>query len=40
MAMLHPVVPPKKKACYRYECYREAWMLLNKSRAELARSER
>ena len=36
MAMLCPVVPPKKKACYRYECYRETWSLLTKSRAELA----
>jgi PD-(D/E)XK endonuclease len=36
MAMLCPVVPPKKKACYRYECYREAWNLLTWSRAELA----
>jgi hypothetical protein len=35
MAMLSPVVPPKKKACYRYECYREAWSLLTKSRTEL-----
>jgi len=34
-AMLSPVVPPKKKACYRYECYREAWGLFTKSRAEL-----
>ncbi|SRR5258708_7920756 len=36
MAMLCPVVPPRKKACYRYECYRETWKLLTKSRAELA----
>jgi PD-(D/E)XK endonuclease len=36
MAMLFPVVPPAKKASYRYECYREAWNLLTKSRAELA----
>jgi hypothetical protein len=35
MAMLCPVVPPKKKACYRYECYREAWSFFTKSRAEL-----
>ncbi len=35
MAMLCPVVPPKKKACYRYESYREAWDLLRKSRLEL-----
>jgi hypothetical protein len=36
MAALLPVVPPAKKASYRYECYREAWHLLTKSRAELA----
>jgi len=35
MAMLCPIVPPAKKACYRYECYREAWNLLTKSRSEL-----
>jgi hypothetical protein len=35
MAMLCPVVPPKKEVCYRYECYREAWELLTKSRGEL-----
>jgi hypothetical protein len=35
MAMLSPVVPPVKKACYRYECYREAWGLPTKSRQEL-----
>jgi hypothetical protein len=35
IAMLCPVVPPKKKASYRYECYREAWKLLTKSRGEL-----
>lgn len=35
MAMLCPVVPPRKKASYRYERYREAWTLLTKSRAEL-----
>lgn len=39
MAMLHPVYPPKKKASYRYERYREAWPLLNKSRAELSQYE-
>jgi hypothetical protein len=33
---LCPVVPPARKASYRYECYREAWKLLTKSRAELA----
>ncbi len=36
MAMLCPVVPPKKKACYRYEPYRAAWTLFTKSRLELA----
>ena len=36
MAMLSPIVPPKKKACYRYEPYREAWSLFTKSRAELS----
>jgi hypothetical protein len=36
MAMLFPVVPPKKKASYCYEPYREAWNLLTISRAELA----
>ena len=37
MAMLCPVVPPAKKASYRYECYREAWKLLKKSRSELTK---
>ncbi len=36
MAMLSPVVPPVKKASYRYEPYREAWSLLTRSRQELA----
>jgi len=36
MAMLSPMFPPAKKASYRYECYREAWNLLTRSRAELA----
>jgi len=35
MAMLCPVVPPKKKASYCYESYREAWNLLTSARAEL-----
>jgi hypothetical protein len=35
MAMLSPLTPPAKKASYRYECYREAWSLLTKSRGEL-----
>ena len=39
MAMLCPLVPPVKKASYRYEIYREAWGLLKKSRAELAQSK-
>jgi hypothetical protein len=38
MAALAPVVPPAKKASYRYECYREAWNLLTKSRNELLQS--
>ena len=37
MAMLCPVEPPKKKASYCYECYREAWNLLTRSRSELLR---
>jgi hypothetical protein len=36
-AMLCPVGPPVKKASYRYECYREAWRLLTRSRTELAK---
>ena len=36
MAMLSPLRPPAKKACYCYEHYREAWGLLTKSRVELA----
>lgn len=36
MAMLSPVTTPKKKASYRYECYREAWDLLTKTRSDLA----
>ena len=35
MAMLSPVVTPAKKACYRYECFRENWNLLTRSRSEL-----
>ena len=31
-----PITPPKKKASYRYECYREAWNLLTKTRIDLA----
>ena len=33
---LCPVVPPKKRKSYRYECYKDAWSLLTKSRPELA----
>jgi hypothetical protein len=39
MAMLFPVEIPKKKACYRYECYREAWDLLTRDRRELCASK-
>jgi hypothetical protein len=35
---LSPVTPPAKKKSYCYECYREAWNLLTKSRSELARA--
>ena len=35
MAMLCPITTPKKKACYCYESFREAWNLLKKSRSEL-----
>jgi len=35
MAMLCPLVTPKKKACYCYEEYRDAWNLLKKNRVEL-----
>ena len=35
MAMLCPITPPAKKACYCYEPYRENWTLLSKSRNEL-----
>jgi hypothetical protein len=37
---LSPVTPPVKKASYRYECYREAWNLLTKSRSGLIREVR
>ena len=30
-----PVTPPKKKASYRYEGYREAWNLLMMTRSDL-----
>jgi hypothetical protein len=38
--MLSPVVPPAKKKSYCYECYREAWNLLTKSRSALVRDVR
>src|ERR1700693_1515357 len=34
--MLSPVAPPVKKKSYGFECYREAWGMLAKSRRELA----
>jgi hypothetical protein len=34
---LSPVVPPTKKKSYCYECYREEWGILTRSRCELAR---
>lgn len=37
--MICPIAPPKKKASYRYECYREAWDLLTKTRGDLASLE-
>jgi PD-(D/E)XK endonuclease len=40
MAMLSPIEPPKKKASYCYECYREAWNLLTKTRSDLANFKR
>src|ERR1700722_20385953 len=40
MAMLSPIESPKKKASYCYECYREAWNLLTKTRSELASFKR
>jgi hypothetical protein len=35
--MLSPVGLPTKKKSYCYECYREAWPMLTKSRCELAK---
>ena len=35
--MLSPVVPPVKRKSYCYECYREAWGMLRKSRQDLAK---
>ncbi|MFZ1009615.1 MAG: hypothetical protein WAN65_22435 [Candidatus Sulfotelmatobacter sp.] len=35
--MICPIATPKKKASYRFECYREAWDLLTKSRGELTK---
>ena len=40
MAMLCPVSPPAKKKSYRYECYKDAWSLLTKSREELGKHKR
>lgn len=40
MAMLCPLKPPAKKACYRFECYRESWNLLTMSRLELGKIPR
>ncbi len=34
--MICPIAPPKKKASYRYEGFREAWELLTKTRIDLA----
>jgi hypothetical protein len=39
-AKLCPVEPPVKKKSCRYECYREAWTLLTKSRSELTQCGR
>jgi hypothetical protein len=38
--MLCPVGPPVKKASYCYEQYREAWNLLTRTRADLAKCAR
>jgi hypothetical protein len=35
--MLYPVDLPVRKNTFRYECYKEAWWLLTKSRRGLAR---
>jgi hypothetical protein len=35
--MLSPVVPPTKKKSYCYECYREKWSLLTKTRRVLGK---
>jgi hypothetical protein len=35
--MLYPLELPVRKNSFRYECYREAWRLLTKSRRELIR---
>ena len=40
VVMLSPVVPPVKKKSYCYECYREAWSLLTRSRSDVMRLER
>jgi hypothetical protein len=33
--MLFPLTRPRRRNCYLYECYREAWEMLKKSREEL-----
>jgi PD-(D/E)XK endonuclease len=40
VVMLSPVVRPVKKKSYCYECYRDAWSLLTKSREELGKYRR
>jgi hypothetical protein len=38
--VLSPVGAPTKKKSYCYECYREAWQVLTRSRRELAKYSR
>ena len=40
MAMLCPTRPPAKKASYCYECYRDDWNLLTKTRTDLVAHRR
>jgi len=40
MAMLCPTKPPAKKASYCYECYRDDWDLLTKTRSDLVSHRR
>jgi hypothetical protein len=40
MAMLCPQKPPAKKASYCYECYRDDWDLLTKTRSDLVSHRR